>query len=79
MSLQYWSWLEIAALAVLRAMMNEVVDIVTEKEELENIRASLIWMNSWSEEDKPPEDWTDCHHLQKVFITIQLANGKVTG
>ena len=40
-------------------MMNEVVDIVTEKEELENIRASLIWMNSWSEEEKPPEDWTD--------------------
>ena len=40
------SWLEIVALEMLKAMMNEVVDIVTEKEELENIRACLIWMNS---------------------------------
>ena len=37
------SWLEIVALEMLKAMMNEVVDIVTEKEELENIRANLIW------------------------------------
>ena len=42
-TIRIWSWLEIAALEVLKAMMNEVVDIVTEKEELENIRANLIW------------------------------------
>ena len=37
-----WSWLEKAALEVLKDMMNEVVDIMTEKEELENIRTRLI-------------------------------------
>ena len=65
------SWLEIVALEMLKAMMNEVVDIVTEKEELENIRACLIWMNSWLEENKPPEDWTDLVDNQSDDDTIQ--------
>ena len=38
--------------------MNEVVDIVTEKEEIEKIRESLIWMNNWTENEKPPKDET---------------------
>ena len=33
-----------------------VVDSVTEKQKMDNIRACLIWMNSLSEEEKPPED-----------------------
>ena len=44
--------------------------IVTENEELENISASLIWMNSWSEEEKPPEDWTDL--VDNQLTTIQF-------
>ena len=53
--------------------MNEVVDIVTEEEEPENIRASLIWMNSWSEEEKPPEDWTDLVDNQSDNDTIPIS------
>ena len=42
--IRIWSALEVAAMGMLRDMAGEVVEIVTEKEEAENVRACMKWL-----------------------------------
>ena len=58
--IQIWSALEVAAMGMLRDMAGEVVEIVTEKEEAENLRACMKWMEE--NDDSIPEGWKSLVH-----------------